>query len=179
MADTRTEPVFVLDDFAGTTGQSNLGTAWQGFTDRVMGGRSDMRAGISRASDFSYLRMTGRVSLENNGGFIQVRLPLSVGNSQFDAREYTGVEIDVRGTDGSYAIHLRTAQNRMPWSYYAADLPVAEQWQTVRIPFESFSAPSAFRWGRPDVGRLQSIAVVAGTVEFDADIAIRRVALYR
>lgn len=78
MADMTSDAVLILDDFTSQSGTSTYGTAWQGFTDRVMGGRSDMRAGISRESGDSFLRMAGVVSLENNGGFIQARLPLVV-----------------------------------------------------------------------------------------------------
>ncbi len=40
----------ILDDFAGTDGISRIGIQWQGFTERVMGGRSDIRAGLHRAA---------------------------------------------------------------------------------------------------------------------------------
>ncbi len=179
MADITSDAVLILDDFTSQSGTSTYGTAWQGFTDRVMGGRSDMRAGISRESGDSFLRMAGVVSLENNGGFIQARLPLVAGSETLDAREFTGVELEVRGREGSYFVHLRTSQNRLPWSYYAAPVPVDTEWRTVRIPFDAFRSSSALRRDMPDLRRLQSIAIVAGTVAFEADIAVRHIALYR
>ena len=179
MADTPPESLLLLDDFTNANGVSTHGTAWQSLTDRVMGGRSDMRANIVQEADSSFLRMTGRVSLENNGGFIQVRLPLRTGEDLLDARDYRGIELDVRSTAGSYFVHVRTSQNVLPWSYYAAPLPVSAQWQTVRIPFDEFSGSSMFRRGTPNLRRLQSIAIVAGTTAFEADIAVRRIGLYR
>ena len=179
MADTPPESLLLLDDFTNANGVSTHGTAWQSLTDRVMGGRSDMRAEIVQEADSRFLRMTGRVSLENNGGFIQVRLPLRDGEELLDARDYRGIELDVRGSAGNYFVHVRTSQNVLPWSYYAAPLPVSEQWQTVRIPFDEFSGSSMFRRGTPNLRRLQSIAIVAGTTAFEADIAVRRIGLYR
>lgn len=179
MADTTSDASLILDDFTNRSGASTYGTSWQGFTDRVMGGRSDMRAGIAQESGDSFLRMTGLVSLENNGGFIQARLPLVNGNDTLDARGFSGVELEVRGREGRYFVHLRTSRNRMPWSYYAAPVPVDAEWQTVRIPFDVFRSSTALRRDMPDLQRLQSIAIVAGTVAFEADIAVRQIALYR
>ncbi|HMB37435.1 MAG TPA: CIA30 family protein, partial [Wenzhouxiangellaceae bacterium] len=67
----------LLDDFSRSDGVSAIGTRWQDFSDRVMGGLSDMQAGIVETERGSVLRMSGQVRLENNGGFIQVRLPLA------------------------------------------------------------------------------------------------------
>lgn len=177
-ADTTQAGLFLLDDFTDLNGGSQLGTVWQGFTDGVMGGRSQMSAGIVPEVD-PYLRMTGTVSLENNGGFIQVRLPLADRRGDFDAREFSGLELEVRGAGDDYFLHLRTSRNRLPWAHYAAPLPVSVDWQTVRVPFDSFSAEYSIGRGGPDLRRLTSVAVVAGNAEFQADISVRRIALYR
>lgn len=171
--------VFVLDDFSQGARRSRVGTAWEAFTDGVMGGRSRMTAGIVTDSTAPYLRMTGDVSLENNGGFIQVRLPLAERGDQLNASEFRGFELEVRGTGSDYFLHLRTSRNRQPWAHYAAALPVSRQWQTVRVPFDSFRPDFSTRRTLPDLRRLTSVAVVAGNAEFDADISVRRIGMYR
>lgn len=159
----------VIDDFS-TPGRSSLGTRWQAFTDRVMGGRSQMEAGFERDGNTVVLRMTGRVSLENNGGFIQVRLPLSE-RGTFDASEFSGIALETRGRPGSYFIHLRTRATRLPWQHYTAAIPVTPAWQRTVVPFDAFAPDSIRR--EIDPSRLTSIAVVAAGDRFEGDVAIR------
>ena len=48
--------------------------------------------------------MTGRVSTENKGGFIQIRMELPTPPSA----ESAGVRLVVRGNEQRYFVHLRT-----------------------------------------------------------------------
>ncbi len=165
----------LLDDFSQTDGTSTLGPRWEGFTDRVMGGRSEMQIGYRDSDDGPVLHMQGQVRLENRGGFIQVRLPLDARGGTFDASAWQGVGVRVRGAPGPYYIHLRTRQNWMPWQYYRAPIRVAEDWQEQFIPFDVFEGVSIRR--RMDPGALKSLAIVAYGEAFDADIEISRVEL--
>lgn len=85
---------------------------WAFLADTVMGGVSE---GTARIEDGA-LRLTGTVSTENRGGFIQARtaLPegLPVGTS--------AVRVRVRGNGERYFVHLRTTRTRLPWQYYQA-----------------------------------------------------------
>lgn len=169
------EGVMLIDDFS-RPGRSALGTPWQGLTDRVMGGVSTMRAGYERQDERTVLRMTGEVSLENNGGFVQVRLPLAA-RGTLDASEFTGVALEVRGAAGRYFVHLRTDDTRYPWQYYAAPVDVGAEWERITLPFGDFAAKSLR--SPLDPARLVSLGVVGGERAFDADISIRRVEFYR
>ena len=168
---------YVLDDFRDGNGISEIGTSWQAFSDRVMGGRSDMDAGLVSMDGNPALMMRGRVSLENNGGFIQVRLPLQSGNEYVDGSGYNGIYVRLRGRPGSYSVHLRTRGNRLPWSYYTADLPVSGEWTTVYLPWEAF-LPENARLTLPDTRELTSVAVVAGKKAFDAEVAVSEIGFY-
>ena len=76
---------FLLDDF--TSSRSKLGTAWQGYTDRVMGGLSDMTMAFESEGGLRHLTLAGEVSLKNNGGFIQAELRLAQdGKSSFETQ---------------------------------------------------------------------------------------------
>lgn len=99
----------LLDDFSGE--MSTLGTRWEGFTDRVMGGVSDMNVRVESEGTDNILHLNGNVSLENNGGFIQVRLRLDEKKRHFDASAYTGVALRVRGKDRGHYVHLRTTHS--------------------------------------------------------------------
>jgi hypothetical protein len=165
----------IVDDFT-EPGISGLGTPWQGFTDRVMGGRSTIEAGYLERDGRTVLAMRGEVSLENNGGFVQVRLPLAP-RGTYNASEYEGIAVEVRGRPGSYFVHLRSASSRRPWQYHAAPLPVASEWERIVIPFSAFESEGTRR--DLDVQSLVSLAVVAGEVEFYADVEIREISLVR
>ncbi len=160
----------LIDDFSSRDGRAAIGTAWQGFTDRVMGGLSDVEVGYRDGGSDTVLAMQGRVRLENNGGFIQVRLPLDRDNRLFDARAWQGLRLRVRGEPGSYYLHLRSRDTRAPWAYYAAPVPVEADWQDVTVPFSAFE-PQSLR--QPlDLTGLRSIAVVAYGQAFEAAIEI-------
>ncbi len=177
-ADIPGEDPLLLDDFSRADARSQLGTQWEGFTDRVMGGRSDMQVAVADSDRGPALHMTGEVSLENNGGFIQARLALSESGS-FNAEEYRGVAVEVRGAGDHYYLHIRTNRTRFPWAHYAAEMPVREEWAWVQLPFDDFEPQLMLGGGSPDRRRLRSIAVVAAKAEFTADLWLRRVALYR
>ena len=161
----------LLDDFKRTDGRSALGTEWRAFTDRVMGGVSEMDARLIDTDRGPALRIAGPVRLENNGGFIQARLALAE-RGTLDAGRFDAVRIVVRGRPGAYYLHLRTPQTRRPWQYYRAELPVEEAWQERTIPVDAFSGKSI--GGAPDFSRLRSLAVVAYGEAFDAELEVAR-----
>jgi hypothetical protein len=161
----------LVDDFA-LPGESSLGTRWQAFTDGVMGGQSRMDAGFVLDGDTTVLRMTGSVSLANNGGFIQVRLPLTE-RGFFDASAYSAIAVETRGRPGMYYIHIRSQQTRLPWQHFKAPVPLDDTWQRTVVPFSSF-LPDSVR-GPLDASRLTSVGIVAGGAAFDGDISIRRI----
>jgi hypothetical protein len=166
----------LLDDFSGEL--SALGTRWEGFTDEVMGGVSEMNARIENEGSDNFLHLSGNVSLENNGGFIQVRLRLDENKRSFDASQYSGVALRVRGNDRGYYVHLRTTRTVFPWSYYAREFPVSEQWSTVILPFSEFEA-EYMRSSRLNTSKLTTVAIVAAKKAFFADLYVDSVYLYK
>lgn len=173
------EATLLIDDFTRDDGVSSLATAWQRFTDQVMGGRSQATSMVEVLGGRRCLRLAGEVSLANNGGFIQVALPLAVRGGALDARGWTGLRLLVRGAgDGDgYYLHLRTADCRLPWQYYGVELPCGPEWSEVEIAFADFR-PESLRT-ELDVSRLLRLGVVAAKMAFAADIAVARIELYR
>ena len=170
----------LIDDFQSGTGQAVFGTSWSGFSDRVMGGRSEINLAYQRLSDTSLsLRLSGPVRLDNNGGFIQARLPLEQSGQRFDASGWSGIEVTARAAPGAYYVHLRSRATWLPWQYYSAQIGFndAERWQTHRIPFELFQAEATR--SVLDVSSLKSVAIVAYGEAFDADIELKRLSFYR
>ena len=166
----------LIEDFGRTDGVSPLGTRWMGFTDRVMGGVSDQQVTLEEIEGRRALRLRGQVRLENNGGFIQVALPLAGPRDTMDASGFRGVRLQVRGNGEPYAVHLRTSDARLPWQYYEASFKARPAWTTVDVPFERF-VPQAM--SRPlDPARLTRIAIVGAKRAFTADVAVARIELY-
>jgi hypothetical protein len=167
----------VLDDFQRADGRARDGAVWRYFADTVMGGVSRGGAVRDSVAGRMALRLTGQVSLENNGGFLQVALLLAGGGGVLDASEWTGVRLVVRGNGAAYQVHLRTRQTRLPWQYYEAGFSAGPEWTTVDLPFSRFT-PEAL--GAPlDPRQLQRIGLVAAERAYRADLAVARVSLYR
>jgi hypothetical protein len=165
-----------LDDFTGN--RSTLGTAWEGFSDRVMGGTSELSSQVVTDGALRYLRMSGKVSTRNNGGFIQMRLLLGTDFSPFDGSRYNGVRLVVRGQGDGYYLHIRTAGMMLPWKYYAAPVGVSADWTMVDVPWSAFEKGDFGSMGKMSSGRLKSIAVVAAKKDFDALIEVSEIGLY-
>jgi len=168
--------VLLIDDFSSDAG-SALGTKWQTFTDQVMGGVSTGQASPETLGGKRCLRLRGRVSLENQGGFIQAALPLVRRGGAFDAGAYRGLRLLVRGNGEDYYIHLRTEDTRLPWQYYEAAFRTGPDWTGVEIPFSAFTPENLA--SALDTRKLTRLAVVAAKKALAADVAVARIELYK
>ena len=108
----------VIDDLSRDYPAAAIGTTWQLVTDRVMGGVSNGTMLRDTIAGRSAIRMHGDVSLENNGGFIQIALDLAGDSGTVDASAWRGIELDVFGNGETYGLHLRTPDLTRPWQSY-------------------------------------------------------------
>jgi hypothetical protein len=168
--------LLVLDDRETGDYRSSLGSLWRLVTDDVMGGQSRGELALDEVEGRPCLRLRGSVSLENNGGFVQAALDLTRAG-QLDGSWYAGVQIEVYGNAESYNVHLRTGDTWLPWQAYRASFVAPPRWTTVRLPFTAF-VPHRVD-GPLDLGRLRRLGVVAIGREFQADLCVGRLALYR
>ena len=167
----------LIDDFAGQTLTSALGTEWHGVSDQVMGGISQPTLSLDAIDGRRCLRLTGNVRLENNGGFIQASLGLTPSGEPLDASEFTGVRLVVCGNDEEYSVHLRTPDCARPWQSYRAQFIATSGWTTVDLPFAGFRP---HRLDAPlDIKRLKRLGLVAIGRAFYADLAVAEIGLFR
>ena len=160
----------VIDDLSREPPVSAIGTRWQLFTDRVMGGVSNGTMVRETVAGRPAIRMRGDVSLENNGGFVQIAIDLAPDGKAVDASPWQGVEFDVLGNGEEYGIHLRTEDLSQPWQSYRQSFRAEPQWKTVRFRFQEFLP---YRTETPlDTRRLRRIGVVAIGRAFSADLAV-------
>ena len=160
----------VIDDLSLEPPVSAIGTRWQLFTDRVMGGVSSGTMARETVAGRPAIRMRGDVSLENNGGFVQIAIDLAPDGKAADASPWQGVELDVFGNGEEYGIHLRTEDLTRPWQSYRQIFRADPQWRTVQFHFKDFVP---YRTEVPlDTRRLRRIGVVAIGRAFSADLAV-------
>ena len=166
----------IIDDRTSGTYQSNLGTEWRLVTDQVMGGVSDGELTLDRYNNRNCVQMRGNVSTENNGGFVQIVLPLSE-QGDFDATNYTGIELEVAGNNQPYNIHIRTSGLWFPWQSYRASFQATTEWQTLRVPFTEFKPYKTSK--RFQQQRLMRIGLVGIGRDFQAGLCVASVKFYK
>jgi hypothetical protein len=166
----------LIDDFSNQSLISKLGTQWYGASDKVMGGISEASVVHGEFDDRSCLLLTGDVSLENNGGFIQMVLDLAMSGETFDASVFAGIRLTVRGNSEEYSVHLRTPDNVRPWQSYRTCFTASPEWKTTDLPFATFLP---YRLDAPlDANRLRRIGLVAIGRAFHADLAVSEISFF-
>lgn len=148
---------------------------WEFVSDGVMGGVSQGRLIRAEVAGRKAMRLTGDVSLENNGGFVQMAFDLRSGGGAFDASRWHTIALDVHGNGEVYDLRLRTDQLTRPWQSFRCDFRAEEGWQTLTFPFAGFHAHRTE--ARFDPARLRRVGVLGIGREFHADVAISGVRL--
>jgi len=125
-------PLRPLLDFAGP----ETAQKWQAVNDNVMGGVSDGRFKITADKTMEF---SGRLSLENNGGFASVRtkptdLEISAGDT---------IVVRLKGDGREYVLNVYTKSRRMAFSYRAPLPTTRDEWTEVSVPLQEF-IPTAF-----------------------------------
>jgi monofunctional biosynthetic peptidoglycan transglycosylase len=112
---------------------------WRAVNDGVMGGVSEGRLRVTEAGT---LEFTGRLSLENNGGFASIRsMPRALGLRPGDV-----IQVRLRGDGRRYHLNLYVPGSRTAFSFRASIQTAEGEWMEARLPVERFRAS----WfGRP------------------------------
>ena len=98
---------------------------WTFISDSVMGGLSSGSVVYEMNEGQSIAYLSGEVTTENNGGFIQFRRNLK----EVDLKEANYVKITAKGNNEKYYIHLRTSGTILPWQYYQSSFIVEETYK--------------------------------------------------
>jgi hypothetical protein len=158
----------ILDNF-----KTNNHSQWHYVSDQVMGGVSEGNLVIRTNAEESFAHLSGMVSTQNNGGFIQFRTDLK----NLD-KDIQGIYARVKGNNQQYFIHLRTRGTILPWQYYQSAFMASDQWQIIKLPLDSF-APSS-NWLRKAVKtkNIKSLGVVAFGRDHKADLRVSEIGFY-
>ncbi len=163
----------VIDNF-GAGAQER----WEYIADTVMGGVSKGQVRFETIDGLEVLKLSGTVSTENRGGFIQARLPLA----QPLPENAQGIWLKVRGNQQPYFVHLRTSGTLLPWQYYQGNFEAIEDWQVVKLPWSAFNPSAGFSSSllreTPIAQKIKSIAIVAFGRDHQADIEVAEIGYY-
>ncbi len=108
---------------------------WELVSDQVMGGRSSGNIDFSDEG----VRLSGRISAENNGGFVKIRWPINDSVLKSNLAQMKGVWFVAKSEGSSITqVMLKSSQLWMPWQSYRATIQLTCDWQEFFIPFEQF-----------------------------------------
>jgi len=175
----------VIDDMSDGFPFTSSGSQWQGITDKVMGGVSN--GSLTRETVDGKLAnvLRGKVSLKNNGGFIQMAADLSLdpGVDPFvDASSFDGIELEVynEGEESdNFNVHLRTPACQRQFSSYRSTFKLdANQWTTIRLSWGDFKGHGPGPDETEFVPTLRRIGIVSIGEAKDVSIAVSKVGFY-
>ncbi|MEJ6395562.1 CIA30 family protein [Gymnodinialimonas sp. 2305UL16-5] len=154
--------------------EDNPAARWTYVADGVMGGVSEGQIRFAETDDGPAVHLSGEVSTENNGGFIQVR-------RRFDGgwpATASGLSIRVRGNGETYYIFLRTHGLARVWFSYRFAFRAEEAWRDIDMPFSQFTPSHPGMPADFDPALARGIGLVAYGDDYEADIWLSRVSLY-
>lgn len=154
----------------------HLDPTWEYVADAVMGGKSDGHMSHHQIKGRLAAHLTGEVSLENNGGFIQMAFDFQRDGTAFDASRWTGLEMALAGNAEQYELRLRTSDLDRPWQSFRCMFEPQPDWTVHRFAFADLEP---YRTDMPfDASALRRCGLVAVGRAFRVDLAVSRVALY-
>ena len=153
----------------------NKSRNWSFFTDGVMGGVSSGKAFFGKSGSDNFVRLEGRVSTANNGGFIQIRHNLE----RYLDKDIKGISLKVRGNGEKYYVFIRTTSTLLPWQFYNASFKTSKNWKVVAINLEAFQPSSSFLRKTIKSSSIKSVGIVAYGRDHDAKIDISEIYFFK
>ena len=153
----------------------NKSRNWSFFTDGVMGGVSSGKAFFGKSGSDNFVRLQGRVSTANNGGFIQIRHSLA----KYLDNDIKGISIKVRGNGEEYYVFIRTTSTLLPWQFYNASFKTSKNWKVVKINLQAFQPSSNFLRKTIKSSSIKSIGIVAYGRDHDAKVDISEIYFFK
>ena len=143
--------------------------AWQGVTDQVMGGVSNLA--IRHADGVFY--MSGNVSTDNNGGFVRLSNRININSNDFK-----GIKFKAKGNNETYEIHVTLKGLKIPpWSYFSQAFDVNDDWQEYEIFFKDLKRSSGFSAAQMKAKNIRDLSIAGFGRDFKVDLAIKEISL--
>ena len=132
-------------------------SSWRYIADDVMGGISSGKVEFINIDGKSNVLLTGNVSTENNGGFIQIRKELK----DINLSKADSIRIVARGNNEKYYIFLRTTGTILPWQYYSYEFNVKNEYNEFIMPIRDFKKSGMLLANQINPKKITSIGIVA------------------
>ena len=155
----------LLDDF-----KHKPEDRWKFIADTVMGGISSGQLSFSLDDNANFARMVGKVSTENNGGFIQFRRSIINGLPA----NTKGLKLSLRGNGQKYFVHIRTKGTFLPWQYYQQSFMADEDWSETTMLLNEFRPSGILLRKTIDPKSIKSIGIVAFGRNHEAEIDVEK-----
>ena len=147
----------------------NKPQAWQGVTDQVMGGVSNLA--IRHTDGVFY--MSGNVSTDNNGGFVRLSNRVNINSNDFK-----GIKFKAKGNNETYEIHVTLKGLKIPpWSYFSQGFDVNDDWQEYEIFFKDLKRSSGFSAAPMKAKNIRDLSIAGFGRDFKVDLAIKEISL--
>ena len=167
MANKATGEVIFSDNFRDSN-------QWKFISDTVMGGVSTGTVVFETKDGSSFALLSGNVTTENNGGFIQIRRNLrdqKLAKANF-------IKIVAKGNNQKYFIHLRTTGMLFPWQYYQSEFTVTEEFNEFILPIKEFKKSGFLLTNTVRSSGITSLGVVAIGRNHQAKIYIKEILFF-
>ena len=142
---------------------------WTYIADNLMGGISDGGVEFNSVDSNVYALLSGNVSTENNGGFIQIRRELK----NIDLSKAKSIRVYARGNNEKYYIFLRTTGTILPWQYYSHEFTVNEEYNEFIMPIKDFKKSGTLLAKQINPKKITSVAIVAYGRDHVAEIYVK------
>ena len=165
--------IMIIQSYSDTILKDNFQNPekWLFLSDQVMGGVSSGKVFFNSKNDKNYAYLSGKVSTQNNGGFIQIRRKLN--NINLSKSRY--IKVIAKGNNQKYFIHIRTTGTFFPWQYYQLDFNVEENYKVMTLPIKDFKRSSSFLSKIINPKSITSIGLVAFGRDHLAELYIQEI----
>ena len=143
--------------------------SWRYIADDVMGGISSGKVEFINIDGNSNILLTGNVSTENNGGFIQIRKELK----DINLSNAESIRIVARGNNEKYYIFLRTSGTILPWQYYSHEFDVMTEYDEFIMQIKDFKKSGMLLSNQIDPKKITSIGIVAYGRDHYAELYVK------
>ena len=144
-------------------------SSWRYIADDVMGGISSGKVEFINIDGKSNALLTGKVSTENNGGFIQIRKELK----DINLSKADSIRIVARGNNEKYYIFLRTTGTILPWQYYSYEFNVKNEYNEFIMPIRDFKKSGMLLANQINPKKITSIGIVAYGRDHYAELYVK------
>ena len=147
---------------------------WNYVADTVMGGISTGGVEFKTIEGEAIAVLTGNVTTENNGGFIQIRRDLR----RVDLDNANSIKLIAKGNNQKYFLHLRTSRTILPWQYYQIGFKVEEKYKEYILQINEFEKSGSFQPNSVNPRTISSVAIVAYGRDHKAEIYIKEISFH-